>query len=306
MPLCEFLLSHSLSPSASAGVTGTDTPWIDQDWDIGDNQESVLITDYDDANAHSYQAGATSGGKAVNGVNNTSANHSVQQYNFGTSSSASFSNTHSQQYNLGTSTSASASNTHSGPTQVPVDESHYHSGNGQVSSFTHYIHRDDSSSVPATDSGGGSSSMAVTNSTGCFGYDDVFNYSFYGGSQFTCPNDTTDTELIKTYALAVPMATMKNSPAKKVVPREPQSVGGTAPMTPGRNMRTVLDLAQAEAVTDSDSISKASPSHFVLACHALTLAGIQGAAKGDVQGKNFKENATKNAEAVTPVCPLAS
>ena len=51
-------------------------------------------------------------------------------------------------------------------------------------------------------------------------------------------------------------------------------------------------------------IAKASPSHILLTCHAITLAGIQSATSGDVQGKKFKENATANAEAVTPVCAL--
>jgi len=48
-------------------------------------------------------------------------------------------------------------------------------------------------------------------------------------------------------------------------------------------------------------IAKASPSHFVLTCHAITLAGIQSASSGDVDGKYFEKNATANAEAVTPV-----
>ena len=51
-------------------------------------------------------------------------------------------------------------------------------------------------------------------------------------------------------------------------------------------------------------IAKASPSHILLTCHAITLAGIQSATSGDVHGKFFKENATANAEAVTPVRAL--
>ena len=49
------------------------------------------------------------------------------------------------------------------------------------------------------------------------------------------------------------------------------------------------------------TIAKASPSHIVLTCHAITLASIQSASSGDVNEKNFQNNATANAEAVTPV-----
>ena len=44
---------------------------------------------------------------------------------------------------------------------------------------------------------------------------------------------------------------------------------------------------------------KASPSHLVLAGHALTLATLQGAAKGDYS--TFESDAAANAKAVTPV-----
>ena len=62
------------------------------------------------------------------------------------------------------------------------------------------------------------------------------------------------------------------------------------------------------------TIAKASPSHIVLTCHAITLASIQSASSGDVNEKNFwcpeldyarlgagQKNATANTEAVTPV-----
>jgi hypothetical protein len=48
-------------------------------------------------------------------------------------------------------------------------------------------------------------------------------------------------------------------------------------------------------------ISKASPSHIVLACNALALASVQGAISGDMRGKHIQEKAAANAQAVTPM-----
>ena len=48
-------------------------------------------------------------------------------------------------------------------------------------------------------------------------------------------------------------------------------------------------------------ISKASPSHLVLACNALALASVQGAISGDMRGKHIQEKAAANAQAVTPM-----
>jgi len=59
-----------------------------------------------------------------------------------------------------------------------------------------------------------------------------------------------------------------------------------------------LTVAGAE-VPKGTSVSTATPGHFVLASHALTLAAVQGVIKGDFS--KFKEDAVKNAEAMTPV-----
>ena len=47
-------------------------------------------------------------------------------------------------------------------------------------------------------------------------------------------------------------------------------------------------------------ISKASPSHLVLAGNALVLASVQGVLSGDMRGKNIQENAAANASALSP------
>ena len=49
-------------------------------------------------------------------------------------------------------------------------------------------------------------------------------------------------------------------------------------------------------------IAKASPSHILTAGHACALAAIQGAVKHDFT--DFKEDATKNAESISPVGAL--
>lgn len=63
-------------------------------------------------------------------------------------------------------------------------------------------------------------------------------------------------------------------------------------------MVVVLDAPQSS----EPKILKASPSHLILACHALSLASIQGLTSGDVGSKQFRQNAAANAQAVTPVC----
>jgi len=63
-----------------------------------------------------------------------------------------------------------------------------------------------------------------------------------------------------------------------------------------------LPPSWAPARGSSSHPCKASPAHVLLAGHALTLAAIQGAAKGHLRG--FKEDAVANAEAVTPLGAL--
>ena len=73
--------------------------------------------------------------------------------------------------------------------------------------------------------------------------------------------------------------------------------GSDVAMKPSQAL--AVAAASAELPKEGKSVSAATPGHFVVASHALTLAAIQGALKGDF--KNFKQDATKNAEAMTPV-----
>ena len=73
--------------------------------------------------------------------------------------------------------------------------------------------------------------------------------------------------------------------------------GSDVAMKPSQAL--AVTAASAEVPKDGKSVSAATPGHLAVASHAFALAAIQGALKGDFQ--NFKQDAARNAESMTPV-----
>jgi hypothetical protein len=95
---------------------------------------------------------------------------------------------------------------------------------------------------------------------------------------------------------------------------DPSKTGMTTPLPPPAswyaNSADVAAMAPAKAIsvpvaagaelaTDKKQTAMANPGHLVLGAHAFTLAALQGVYKGDFS--TFKDDAVKNAAAVTPV-----
>jgi hypothetical protein len=76
------------------------------------------------------------------------------------------------------------------------------------------------------------------------------------------------------------------------------------PANGSEDMTTTHALAAPAAGLDAETKAQdvkptmANPGHFLLSCHALTMAAVQGVLKGDF--KDFSKDATANAESVTP------
>ena len=73
-------------------------------------------------------------------------------------------------------------------------------------------------------------------------------------------------------------------------------------MTPAKAIS--VPVATGAEVVSQKMVSQkktavANPGHLVLGAHAFTLAALQGVYKGSFS--NFKDDAVKNASAVTPV-----
>ena len=64
-------------------------------------------------------------------------------------------------------------------------------------------------------------------------------------------------------------------------------------------MHGVAEPVRKGGCTAQATTSRASPSHLVSACHAVSLAVLQGVARGDL--KNVRRDAVQNASSVTPV-----
>jgi len=75
--------------------------------------------------------------------------------------------------------------------------------------------------------------------------------------------------------------------------------GNAAELKP--SMEIVAPVAGLGVATDNNkpAVANPTPGHLFMGCHAFTLAALQGIYKGDFA--HFKEDAAKNASAVTPV-----